>query len=260
MKSLTKVVSSARRDRDLEARVRPYLPTRATAYVFLEAESTMEMAHQLAEAGAPHGTFVLAVQQTQGKGRLGRTWNSPKGGLYGSIILKPTRPDTELPQLSLIAGLAVAEAIRELTGLLPSIRWPNDLLIGSLKVAGILIERRDGVVVGIGVNVTTRLKELPKEATTLAAQGAECELYQLAGLVHQRLMAWYDEWSESGFAKIRETLHPWMAGFGQPVRISAGSEEFEGTASDLDESGRLVVRLDSGVLKTFDAGEVTLLH
>ena len=289
MTSLGKIASAAPRDRDLESKIRQYLPTSATVYAFLEAESTMEQAHQMAEAGAHHGTFVLAAQQTQGKGRQGRVWNSPKGGLYCSTILRPSlgtpaasfgeakragvgegvpqpkaegRPTPSLketPQLSLVAGLAVAEAIRELTGLLPSIRWPNDLLIGQRKIAGILVERREAVIVGIGVNVTSRLKELPKEATTLMLQGAECELYQLAGTVHQRVMAWYDEWAESGFVKIREALRPWIGHFGQVVHITAGTEEFEGTASDLDDSGCLLVRLDSGILRPFDMGEVTLL-
>ncbi len=293
MTSHARVASGVRRDRALEKRIRAYLPARVPVYAFLELGSTMELAHELAKTNAPHGTLVLAARQTQGKGRLGRVWNSPKGGLYCSILLRPERPAAEAPQLSLVAGLAAAEAIRELTGLSPSIRWPNDLLLGRKKVAGILAEgsRLPGpprpqagagkaqgnnlersslepralnlepvVIVGIGVNITTRLKELPKEATTLAAFGAECELFRLAGLVHQRLSAWYDTWAARGFAPIREALRPWIGHFGQPVHITAGAEEFEGTASDLDESGRLLVRLDAGLIRPFEMGEVTLLR
>ena len=260
MMSHARVASGVPRDRDLEGRVRAYLPTRVPVYAFLEVESTMALAHELAKTNAPHGTLVLAARQTQGKGRLGRAWNSPKGGLYCSMLLRPTRPESEIPQLSLVAGLAVAEAIRELTGLFPSIRWPNDLLIGRLKVAGILVERKDALVVGIGVNITTRLKDLPKEATTLTAFGAECELFRLAGVLYQRFFRWYDEWATHGFGPIREALRPWIGHFGQMVHISAGAEEFEGTASDLDESGRLLVRLDAGVVRPFEMGEVTLLR
>ena len=239
---------------------------------FERVSSTMEVAHALAADGAAEGTLVWAARQDQGRGRLGRTWESPKGGIYLSLILRPTRPTAETPQLSLVAGLAAAEAIQESTGLFPSIRWPNDLLLGRQKVGGILVEATSVrppstvhppepyVIVGIGINVTTQLKHIPRTATSLMAAGAECDPYQLTGELCRRFAAWYHAWSTKGFAPIREALRPWIGLFGQPVHVAAGSTEFEGTASDLDEGGRLVVRLDSGVLRPFDVGEVTLLR
>ena len=242
---------------------------------------TMDEAHRLAQKGLPEGTLVLALRQEQGRGRLGRVWSSPEGGLYLSLILRPSRQATEIPQLSLIAGLAVAEAIRERAGLFPSIRWPNDLLIEGKKVAGILVEaksvRSSGlgvggsrqtpqttVILGIGINVTTRLQDLPPEATSLAAARGETpdalDLWDLVSALCRRLEAWYDVWTAQGFAPIREALRLWIGLFGQVVHVTAGSSVFEGTAADLDEQGRLVVRLDSGVLRTFEAGEVTLLR
>ena len=271
----------------------------------------MDVAHELAAAGAGEGTLVWAARQEQGRGRLGRTWASPEGGLYLSLIVRPARPLAEFPQLSLVAGLSAAEAIRELTGLSAAIRWPNDLLINDKKVAGILAEgsglravgtnrppeprapparlsRSPGraspepvIVIGIGINVTTQLKDLPDTATSLLANlsshltfsailpGGPANLVggdiqhltcALTGALCRHLEAWYDAWTTGGFAPIREALRPWMGHFGQPVHISAGSTRFEGTATDLDEQGRLVVRLDSGVQRAFEVGEVTLLH
>ena len=113
-------------------------------YAFREVSSTMERAHALACDGAGEGTLVFAARQAQGRGRLGRRWESPDGGAYFSLILRPTRPPPEIPQLSLVAGLSAAEAIRELTALSPSIRWPNDVLLNGKKVAGILTEGTSG--------------------------------------------------------------------------------------------------------------------
>ena len=231
-------------------------------YAFQRVSSTMEIAHALAAEGVPEGTLVWALRQEQGRGRLGRTWVSPKGGVYLSLILRPNRTPAAIPQLSLVCGLSVAEAIHELSGLYPSIRWPNDVLINGLKLCGILVEARAGaVVVGIGVNVTTNLNKLPEGATSLVVAGAPgCDFSRLTGVLCRRFEKWYDAWTVQGFTSIRQALRPWMGHFGQPVQISTGTQTFEGTASDLDESGRLLVRLDSGVLRAFDVGEVTLLR
>ena len=251
-------------------------------HAFESVTSTMDVAHRLAVEGAPDRTLVWAARQEQGRGRLGRTWASPEGGVYLSLILKPSRPPAEIPQLSLVAGLAVAEAIQELTGLFASIRWPNDLLINEQKVAGILAEgsrlRAEGdsrslepralslaqvVIIGIGINVTTDPSQLPDTATSLnsafSIQHSEL-LYRLTGEVCRHFSVWYDRWLAQGFAPIREALRPWIGLFGHPVLLTAGSHRFEGTAVDIDEQGRLVVRLDSGILRAFEAGEVTRLR
>lgn len=220
----------------------------------------------MAAEGAPEKTLIWAARQEQGRGRLGRTWVSPAGGAYCSMILKPARPLEEIPQLSLVTGLAVAEAIQEITGLFASIRWPNDLLLNEKKVAGILVEARNGaVIIGIGINVTTAPEALPDTATSLAAAlGSDPSLgsdpCKVTAEVCRRFKTWYDAWTESGFAPIREALRPWIGLFGHPVHLTAGNQRLEGTAQDLDEQGRLVVRLDSGVLRAFDVGEVALLR
>src|SRR3989338_418589 len=251
-----------------------------TVYAFPSVSSTMELAHERADGGPPKPPLVSARRQEQGRGRLGRTWASPEGGAYFSVILRPKRPVREISQLSLVSGLAAAEAVNRLTGLYPAIRWPNDLLLEGRKLAGILTESRNGaVVLGIGINVTTEPDDLPDGAVSLtAALGSTSDLPppparpgvpgranselidQLTIEVCRRLAKWYDTWSRKGFDEIRAALRPRIGLFGQVVHVTTGSDYFEGTAQDLDELGRLVVRLDSGIQRAFEVGEVTLLR
>lgn len=244
-------------------------------YTYRDIDSTMTAAHQLVAEGASEGALVVAERQTQGRGRQGRSWVSPEGGLYCSFVLRPKRP-TAAAQLSLVAGLAAAETIRDGACLYPSVRWPNDLLLQGKKVAGILAEgsrleaqgkpsayslQPRAVILGFGINVTTPADALPEIATSLAASGASaCSREDLLAGLCRRLSHWYDLWTDEGFAAIREALRPWMGLFGQPVHIQAGSSRYEGVATDLDEQGRLVVRLDSGIQRAFEAGDVTLLQ
>ena len=234
---------------------------------FQSCASTMELAHAWAREGAGEGALVWAARQTQGRGRHGRVWESPEGGAYLSLILRPTRGAHESPQLALVAGLAVAEAMYGLTRQSPSIRWPNDVLLDGNKVCGVLIEAKNGaVIVGIGINVTTPLRELPETATSLAlthaASGVQSSewISQLTGALCRCFQASYERWTREGFAPIRQALRPWMGHFGQPVQVTMGAQRIEGIAHDLDESGRLLVRLDAGLLRAFEMGEVTLLR
>ena len=308
------------RDAALEARLKEQFQGccfGGNIHAFAVCDSTMERAHALARDGgrrssdrrhslaggdragsvAGEGTLVFAAKQTNGRGRLGRHWESPAGGAYFSLILKPMRPVAEAPQLSLVAGLSAAEAIHEQVGrVLPlrppavlaapqpiarrrlrtaggpgsaspapscsiSIRWPNDVLLNGKKVAGILTEAKNGaVIVGIGINVTTDPKDLPDTATSLAASGAACDPYHLTAALCRKFDGWYDIWTAQGFAPIRESLRPWMSHVGGLVRLTTGASYVEGQAMDVDEQGRLLVRLDSGVIRAFEAGEVTLLR
>lgn len=234
---------------------------RGLVRAFGRVSSTMDVAHALAQEGVVEGTLVWAQRQEQGRGRLGRVWESPEGGIYCSLIVRPQRSVDEIPQLSLLMGLAAAEAIRECAMVSPRVRWPNDLLSGAKKLAGILTEAKDGaVVIGIGINVSTDPAALPPTATSLAdAGGKNLNPFYLTARLYRRFFRWYDVWSAAGFPPVREALRPHMGLFGEVVHIRAGSGEFEGTATDLDESGRLLVRLDSGVVRAFDVGEVTLL-
>ena len=259
-------IESAKRDPALEAQLANALgeTLRGEVRAFARVTSTMDTAHALAQKGAAEGTLVWAQRQEQGRGRLGRVWESPEGGIYCSLIVRPQRPAAEIPQLSLLMGLSAAEAIRECAMASPRVRWPNDLLIGGKKVAGILTESKDGtVVIGLGINVTTELTDLPATATSLSMEGgktAPLDLFHLTARLYRRFFRWYDVWTQQRFPPVGEALRPHMALFGEVVHIRAGSKEFEGTATDLDDQGRLLVRLDSGIVRAFEAGEVTLLR
>jgi BirA family biotin operon repressor/biotin-[acetyl-CoA-carboxylase] ligase len=153
--------------------------------------------------GAAEGAVAAADEQTEGRGRLGRTWHAPAGtALLFSIVLEPPVAPERLPELSLVAGAAVAEAIRSETALETAVKHPNDVLVGGRKVAGILAESADGrVVLGIGINVTQSRDELPADtdpgATSLALEGARVDRAELLAAVLERLEQQYDRWVTS---------------------------------------------------------------
>jgi BirA family biotin operon repressor/biotin-[acetyl-CoA-carboxylase] ligase len=150
--------------------------------------------------GAPEGAVVATDEQTEGRGRLGRSWHAPPGtSLLFSIVLEPPVAPDRLPELSLVAGDAVAAAIAEETGLAATIKPPNDVLVGGRKVAGILAEAADGrVVLGIGVNVAQSEAQLPAEvvtpATSLALAGGDADRSRLLAAILEQLERRYDAW------------------------------------------------------------------
>jgi BirA family biotin operon repressor/biotin-[acetyl-CoA-carboxylase] ligase len=152
---------------------------------------------------APEGAVAVADEQTEGRGRLGRTWTAPAGtSLLFSIVLVPAVSADRLPELSLVAGAAVAEAIARETGLRATVKHPNDVLVGGRKVAGILAEAVEGrVVLGVGVNVSQTKAQLPEAAdppaTSLALEGASVERATLLATILERLEAHYDRWISS---------------------------------------------------------------
>jgi BirA family transcriptional regulator, biotin operon repressor / biotin---[acetyl-CoA-carboxylase] ligase len=167
-------------------------------YVFVDrCESTQRL---LAE-DAPDGAVAATDEQTAGRGRLGREWVAPSGSsLLASIVLRPDVPTANLPELSLVAGRAVAKALAEVAGVEPEVKWPNDVLVDGRKVAGILAEARDGrVVLGIGINVSQSAAELPQRPTypatsLLLETGRTVPRADLLAAVLDRLEHEYDEW------------------------------------------------------------------
>ena len=167
-------------------------------YTFVEqCESTQRL---LAE-DAPEGAVAAADEQTEGRGRLGRAWLAPPASsVLASVVLRPPVPTAKLAELSVVAGRACAQAIAELTGLEPEVKWPNDVLVGGRKVAGILAEAREGrVVLGVGINVTQREEELPPRtqfpATSLRLEaGPAVPRAELLAAVRDHLEREYDAW------------------------------------------------------------------
>jgi BirA family biotin operon repressor/biotin-[acetyl-CoA-carboxylase] ligase len=229
-------------------------------------ESTMLGARAAAEAGAPDGAIALAEEQTAGRGRMGRSWVSPPGvNLYFTVVFRPTLE--QLGQLALIAPLAVCLAIEETTGLLPRIKWPNDVLIDGRKVAGVLPEAElagDKVLyalVGIGINVNLDAaghSEIATIATSLREQlGREVAREEVLAATLNHLEELYTavrrgEVVSMDWKQRLETL-------GKPVRIeAAGGSVIEGTVVDADSDGALILRRDDGTHVRVQSGEVTL--
>jgi len=225
----------------------PYLYVR-------ECRSTQEL---LRDPSLPEGAVAVAEHQTAGRGRLGRTWeDAPGSSLLCSVLLRPA--GGMLPQLSLVAALATAEAIEELTRREARLKWPNDVLVGGRKVAGILLELAGGAVVaGIGVNVGQTSGELPAEARLPAASLRTASGHDhdrgrlLAGLLH-RLELGYAAWRESGLTRLRPSLEARNALRGMPVRIG----EVEGVAGSIAPDGGLEIVVPSGGTVVVASGEV----
>jgi BirA family biotin operon repressor/biotin-[acetyl-CoA-carboxylase] ligase len=209
--------------------------------------STNAHARELAAAGAPHGTLVTAAEQSAGRGRQGRTWTAAPGrALLCSVVLRD--PPRLLP---LAAGVAVADVV----GSDAQIKWPNDVLAGGRKVAGILVEGRpqEGwAVVGIGLNVAVRIEDFPAElrstAGTLGLEPSEIE-----GVL-EGVLAGLERWIAVDAGTLVQAVRPRDALLGRPVRWAGG----RGVGAGIDAGGRLVVQTDSGTV-ALDAGEVHLL-
>jgi BirA family biotin operon repressor/biotin-[acetyl-CoA-carboxylase] ligase len=244
-----------------------------------ETSSTNADVSAAASAGEPEGLVEVAERQTAGRGRLGRVWQSPpRAGIAVSVLLRPgaARPElgwSALPPkayawLPLLAGVAVAEAVTRLAelpdGVLPELKWPNDLLINNAKVAGILAEGvadgSDGapaVVVGMGLNVTLRADELPSSptglpATSLRLAGAEVtDRDPLLRAILRGLATWYDRWraadGDAAASGLRGAYLSRCGTVGRSVRVLLpGGDEFTGTATGVDDSGRLIVHTPQG--------------
>jgi len=237
---------------------------------FAELPSTSDRAKELAEEGGDHGEVVIAEAQTAGRGRRGRSWASPPGrNLAFSVLLRPDLPPARAPELTLVASIAICDALRQ-AGVDAGIKWPNDVLAGGRKIAGILTElaaepdRVHWVVLGIGVNVNARAEDFPEElrgeATSILLERGEPApraLFLAACLT--ALEEWLDRHAEEGFAAIRAAWRERSVTLGREVSVQADGREVAGIAIDLDEDGALLVRDRSGVQRIL-AGDVTLLR
>jgi BirA family biotin operon repressor/biotin-[acetyl-CoA-carboxylase] ligase len=224
----------------------------------------------MAAAGAPEGTVVIAEIQTAGKGRLGRTWISPKGNLYASVIFRPALPVNKAALITLMGAVAAASAIRSFCGLPATIKWPNDILLSGRKAGGLLTEmsaepdRIRHIVLGIGLDVNMDAAELPADVrgicTTLAAEaGASIDRTGLLRQLLRELERWYAVFL-SNSANVLEEWQALNSTVGSRVSISGTGQVIVGVARAIDSEGRLVVRLDDGTDRTVAVGDVTLIR
>jgi len=235
-----------------------------TVLYYPSVGSTNETAKQEAGQGVQEGTVVVAGEQTAGRGRLKRTWLTPAGNIALSVVLYPER--RMLPSLIMIASLAVARSIETVAGLETQIKWPNDVLINSRKVCGILIESdvRDEkinyAVIGIGINVDAGkdvLSGTQSPATSLNSEaGKQVSRLEVIRELIKALDILYNTVASGGsvFSEWRDELIT----LGKEVRATSGREVIEGTAESVDADGSLLVRSPDGSLNRIIAGDVTL--
>ena len=228
--------------------------------------STNDIATQLATEGTQDGTLVIAEEQTSGRGRMARRWHAPGGSsLLMSLVFYPALPPAQIQRLAMVCSLGVRTGISRITGLEVELKWPNDVMIGGRKVAGLLAEASVSenevayVVVGVGINVNldpATLADVLMPPTSLAHElGRSVDRIDLLRNVlretdrrYVRLLAGWsprDEWAS----------HP--ATLGRTVTLTQGDTEFSGVAEDVDENGMLLLRDDRGVLHRLPVGDVT---
>lgn len=231
--------------------------------------STNDVGKELARQGAKEGTVVLTEEQTSGKGRLGRVWQSSSGtGLCFSIILYPQANPMEVTQLTMLGAVAVVRAIEKELGLPARVKWPNDVYIHGLKVCGILAEmtaetdRVKYLVLGIGVNANQQpedLGELTISAGSLSIlAGRKVNRAKLLRAILEELDFLYDLWKNQGFTYIKHQWKEVALWFGSPVAVSGLHEVWQGVMEDIDDNGALVLRLPDNSRKTFYSAEVSL--
>lgn len=227
--------------------------------VFDELESSSTACAARARAGEAEGLAVLALKQTAGRGSRGRAWQAPEGNLNLSVLLRPQRPAAEAGMFALLAGVAVAEALQALTGLTPTLKWPNDLLLDGAKLGGILIDaasagdRLDWLVIGIGVNLRAAPVIGGRKTIALGEKGAELAAETAARAILERLGQWRD-------APAAAITAAWLARGhepGTPIMVCAGEERWQGRFAGLSPRGEL--RLHCGDrIELISTGEVLL--
>ncbi|MBU4312759.1 MAG: biotin--[acetyl-CoA-carboxylase] ligase, partial [Candidatus Omnitrophica bacterium] len=237
-------------------------------YSYKEIGSTNEAAYDLAMSGEEEGSVVVAEYQTKGRGRMGRKWISPKGkGAYFSMILRPDILPREISSITLLSSLAVAKTIREKLGLKALIKWPNDVLINSGKVCGILTEMNaepdkiNFIVLGIGININTKEEMLPEGASSLMAEkGEEVSRLEFVRQLLECIDKYYKIFNSGKISDIIKEYKALSAVLDRRVQINYHNRLVSGHVLDVDKEGALILRMDSGLNERILAGDVTMLR
>jgi BirA family transcriptional regulator, biotin operon repressor / biotin---[acetyl-CoA-carboxylase] ligase len=241
---------------------------RGPVYHFDIAASTNDLAKKLGVQGAPEGALVVAETQSAGRGRLGRSWHSPPGmGLYASLLLRPPLPPADMPLITLSTAVSVVRTLTRSVGVIPGIKWPNDLILNGKKLGGILTEMETEsdqiryLVVGLGLNVNN--PDFPPELA-----GTATSLFQEKGRPFQRvplLKTWLEEFENlylrflaRGFPEILEEWKQHSVTLGKYVAVRQGTRHLEGLALEVAADGALLLETARGEVMKVTSGEITL--
>lgn len=228
--------------------------------------STNDYARTLAKNKEREGTIVVADEQTGGRGRKQRPWNSPNGGLWFSLLLKPSIAPSEAMQTTMCAACALSEAINQQTSLIPSIKWPNDILINKKKVCGILtelsaeIDMINYLIIGIGLNVNNQLpKDLQNSGTSLKKEAKRTiEILPLFINIIESFERYYTSLLDKDIEKIRKTWISYSSTIGTQIKVKTEKKEIIGKAIDIGKNGELLVLTSIGERKII-TGDITYL-
>lgn len=218
----------------------------------------------LGESVTPDGTLVWSLEQTEGRGRRGRHWNSPTGNLYTSIVLRPEVPLRRAAQLGFVAALAVHDALRNIGPQSAQIhcKWPNDVLVNHKKTSGILLESHSGaedaadwVILGMGLNLVSYPKDSSFAATSLTHEGFSCNLEQTIAAYTGCLLKWKNQWLDQGFDPIRKGWQSRCKGRGDKIEVRLENQTLQGIFDDIDEEGVLLLN-QGGEIRQISAGDV----
>lgn len=227
-------------------------------------ETTMRPAFECGLKDEDEGVLIVAETQTKGKGRMGRSWVSPKSkGIYASLLLRPPFHPTDVAKLTLMSAVAMAEAVQKVADVSAKIKWPNDVLVDGKKLAGILtemdaeMERVKFVVVGFGINVNTPESALPEGSVSLKQlTGQSVSRIQLLQEILWSLETWYLNIKKNGFNPVLKRWKELTSTLGSKVKVVESGQSIVGTAEDIDDYGGLLIRLNSGKLIRRMSGDV----
>ena len=236
---------------------------------YKETDSTNLRAIEAAKAGAPHGEIFVADLQRAGRGRRGRTWESPAGAnVYMTMLLRPEFAPEKAPMLTLIMAMSVAEAIQKVTGISTGIKWPNDLVLSGRKVCGILTEMSvqagtiEHVVIGVGINVNEQEfpPELQETATFLSSETKEMiERTTLISAIEEEFWKYYHKFEETNdLIAFLPIYNERLVNYGREVRVLEPGNEYEAVAEGINKHGELLVRMPDGEMRSVFAGEVSV--
>lgn len=234
-------------------------------YSYATTASTNDIAWNMAAQGTAEGTIVLAEEQTKGRGRMGRTWSSPKGeGIYMSVILRPDIRPVDAPQITLMAAVSIAQMLQKELSIDAQIKWPNDILIRNKKVCGILTEMSAEldaihfIILGIGINVNTPQTHLSQNATSLGREkNLTLSRIELCRAMIMELDKKYQFILKNKFDHIIKLWRDFSLTLGQHVQVvNSQQKTIEGQAIDIDEHGALILRKDSGFMEHIFCGDV----